>query len=209
MSLRERKKLATRNKLIEVADRLFGQHEFDDVKVEDIAAAADVSAKTFFNYFPGKGKLLEAVLIDWLTEVNLWSTNDAPPTDLATAIRPPNIDQIQDWVIRHRRILKMIQDHTDLFDSIYYSDASVDDQNTLFPPDYRRPRIERVREAQEAGIIRDDISPRLVSDLYDFLRIDLVRRWLRTPDKLATGKSYREAYDQAVEVLFMGLAPRD
>ncbi len=209
MGLRERKKLATRNKLIEVADRLFNRYEFEDVKVEDIAAEADVSIKTFFNYFPGKGKLLEAVLIDWLAEVNLWSSEEAPPTDMASAIRPSNIKQIQDWVIRHRRILKMIQDHTNLFDSIYYSDASVDDENNLFPPDYRRPRIERVREAQRRGLIRDDISARLVSDLYDFMRIDLVRRWLRTPDDIATPQSYRQSYDEAMEVLFMGLAPRD
>ncbi len=209
MGLRERKKRATRVRLLEVAEELFSQHEYEDIKVEAIAAAADVSTKTFFNYFSGKGKLLEALLIDWLGEVNLWAAREAPPTNLYNTIRPPNTEQSQDWVIRQRRILKMILDHTDLFDSIYHSDSSVEHENTLFPPDYRHSRIERIREAQQNGIVRDDISPRLVSDLYDFLRIDLVRRWLRTPDHLATGEAYRETDSQAVAVLLTGLAPRD
>ena len=41
------------------------------------------------------------------------------------------------------------------------------------------------------------------------MRIDLVRRWLRTPDELASGEAYRADYNQAIEVLFRGLAPID
>lgn len=207
MNLRERKKLATRQALLEVAERMFNERDFEDVKVEEIAAEANVSNKTFFNYFPSKGKLLEALLIDYLQGVNLWSSESTPPTDIPSAIRPPNIHSIQQWVVQHRRILKMLLEHTDLFDSIYFSHNSVDNLNTLFPPDYRRPRIERVRMAQELGYIRDDIAPRLACDLYDYMRIDLVRRWLRTPDELATEEAYRNDYEQAIEVMFRGLAP--
>ena len=37
---------------------LFGEHGFDQVTVDDIAAAADVAKGTFFNYFPSKDHLL-------------------------------------------------------------------------------------------------------------------------------------------------------
>ena len=60
-SLRERKKLETRLALARSALRLFEERGYAETSVDDIAAAANVSRRTFFRYFRAKD---EVVIVD-------------------------------------------------------------------------------------------------------------------------------------------------
>lgn len=53
-SLRERKKRETRERIRAAAARLADAKGIADTTVEEICAAADVSVRTFFNYYPSK-----------------------------------------------------------------------------------------------------------------------------------------------------------
>jgi AcrR family transcriptional regulator len=64
MGLRERKKADTRAALSWAAVRLVVQHGYDNVRVEDIAAAANVSPRTFNNYFSSKAEAIVARHLD-------------------------------------------------------------------------------------------------------------------------------------------------
>lgn len=55
---RERKKRETRQRISDVATALFFAHGFDAVTVDEIAAAAEVSRITVFNYFARKEELI-------------------------------------------------------------------------------------------------------------------------------------------------------
>jgi len=58
--LRERKKQATRAKLIDAAASLVGEQGYENTTVQQIADAVDVSPRTVAHYFPTKDRMLLA-----------------------------------------------------------------------------------------------------------------------------------------------------
>jgi AcrR family transcriptional regulator len=95
--LRERKKLATRRALQRVALDLVSQRGFAHVTVEDIAEAADVSPRTFFNYFPSKEAVLFGASPDRTEAVRDAVVHGAPGESALTALSLVLTDEL-----RHR-----------------------------------------------------------------------------------------------------------
>ena len=70
-SLRERKKLETRERLSWAAIRLMAEPGLDNVRVADIAEAAGVSPRTFNNYFDSREQAITAVAGDRAQRVGM------------------------------------------------------------------------------------------------------------------------------------------
>jgi AcrR family transcriptional regulator len=87
VSLRERKKLATRRSLRRVALDLVAERGFVHVTVEDIAEAADVSPRTFFNYFPSKEAALFGANPERVTALRERLVHEAPGQTALEALR--------------------------------------------------------------------------------------------------------------------------
>lgn len=95
-------KNATRNQILNVAQKQFAQRGFEATTTRDIARAANIGVGTLFNYFPTKESI-----VDWLVgdacrqaaeafsaESNNGGQSDAPPSDSATQIaRPASLEE--------------------------------------------------------------------------------------------------------------------
>ena len=60
--LRERQKAIRHDRIIDAATRLFREQGYEAVKMEAIAAAAEVAIGTIYNYYRNKGDLLVAIV---------------------------------------------------------------------------------------------------------------------------------------------------
>lgn len=87
VSLRERKKLATRRLLRRAALGLVAERGLANVTVEDIAEAAQVSPRTFFNYFPSKEAVLFGGDPDRAAQLRERVATHAPGEPVITALR--------------------------------------------------------------------------------------------------------------------------
>ncbi|GHF52116.1 TetR family transcriptional regulator [Kitasatospora xanthocidica] len=87
LPLRERKKIQTGIRLWRTAVGLFAERGFDQVSVAEIAAAAEVSKMTVFNYFPTKEDLVMGPMEQHLDEPARVVRERAPGTSAVAALR--------------------------------------------------------------------------------------------------------------------------
>lgn len=77
MSLRERKKAKTRERLIAVAHKLFVRNGFESTTIDQIAKKAEVSRRTFFRYFPTKEAVVFPDNIELLEQFTRFMKEDS------------------------------------------------------------------------------------------------------------------------------------
>jgi AcrR family transcriptional regulator len=85
--LRERKKQRTHAELQRAALKLFTKHGFDQVTIDDICAAAEVSKTTFYRYFDAKEDVLLGTVTEKLTVMGEALLRRPPDESAIVAVR--------------------------------------------------------------------------------------------------------------------------
>lgn len=84
MSLRERKKAATRAALIAAARELFAEKGYENTTLSEICEAVQIHVTTFFSYFESKEELAFARTLEMLAMFKSEMAERLPATDPAT-----------------------------------------------------------------------------------------------------------------------------
>lgn len=190
--LRERKKAATRLALHEAALRLVADRGLDQVSIEDIAARADVSPRTFFNYYPTKDDAvvgLDPSAAPRLAEEFLAQPLHASPVAALRAVHQQRaMEMAQEpelWPLR----MKVIDAHPALIVRLMASFAESE-------------RALAAAVAERTGTtVGVDVYPTLLAAVQACVMRTALHRWLATE----FAASLPELVDEAWDVLAAGL----
>jgi AcrR family transcriptional regulator len=154
LPLRERKKLRTRQALIDTALTRFTERGFDGVTLDELCAEVEVSKRTFFRYFTGKEDAALAPAHDmWramLTELTTVPASGRPLLEvlrdaLLAALTQMPTDGWADRMLLTQRLLaetsSMNAHSLDFCDRTIRTSADILRTRFGFTPDDLRPRL--------------------------------------------------------------------
>ena len=191
--LRERKKRQTRRDIVWAATQLFEKQGYDATSVEQIAEKAEISRGTFFNYFPSKDVLLNAI-----AEQEVDDLRDVFTRDLSTISSP----------------LKRLERLVELYsrDTLEYRNVTrLTMQSILSAPDCLPSAVrsflnlvgDQLMDARAAGEIDKDVDPE--EAVIAFMGIHLASVfWSIAQEDSST--SPQERFYSLLDLLFRGIA---
>ena len=194
LSRRERKKLETRQRLLESALTLLREKGYSATTIEDITQQADVAKGTFFNYFASKEALLD--------ELSVWRVEQL------RAVLDVNKGAPASPMARLKLLMRITyEDMTE--DMRLFRRAWATRLSNPPPPPHRARRHlfgfldELTAEAQACGEMRADVDERLVSDLVRmvFFRQMAVRHHIEDCEPPTA-----EHFEHILDLLMDGLA---
>lgn len=146
-----------RDRILNAAVRVFAKSGFYDTRVSDVAKAAGVADGTIDLYFKSKDELLISLFEDRVQKLLSYMTRELPKLPSAPA-KLRRVIELQLGLLEGERDLACVL-------------TIILRQSTRLMKEYAAPRFTAyldviagvVREGQEAGAFRDDVSPNLVA----------------------------------------------
>lgn len=184
-SLRSRKKERTRRTIEEAALELFEERGFDGATIEEIAAKADISPRTFFHYFPSKE---DVVLADYSARLER----------IVTALEACNAEAAAPWEALRSAFLTVAADYESEREQLFrrfriiQATPSVAARNLQLQQTWEEAVAEIVSRWLETDATRD-LRPHLIAGAALTAMRASIRRWLsdggksRLPDHVEHG----------------------
>ena len=209
-SLRERKKAKTRLLISHIATKLFNERGFDAVTVAEVAAAAEVSVATVFNYFESKEDLFfdreGEIIAAHCRFVRERKAEESISDALRRAFHAAIDDRLPPVVSGDVRVLRTADAHAQFVRTIEASPALR--ARARFALDKTEAALAETI-AEETGSAKNDPTPRVVAAMIvsiERLLMDDARSALLRGDAAAvTKRKLRRTCDRAFELLESGV----
>ncbi|MDT5149452.1 MAG: hypothetical protein QOI01_1185 [Mycobacterium sp.] len=159
LGLRERKKLRTRAVLIDAAMELCLRQGYEQTTVEQIAASADVSPRTFSRYFPTKDAVFLTLIEDYAQEVAIELEKVPSEVGPLEAIRQAHVAVLTR--VAGRTVGKLSTERIILMLRVINASDSLKQASFEFRHD-----VTEVILAKRMGVDLDDRRARLVSVIF-------------------------------------------
>jgi AcrR family transcriptional regulator len=179
--LRERKKQAARERILETCGRLFRTRGFDETTVDEIAREVEISRQTFFNYFPSKEAVLTELGLAWLRaqgELASRGRRRGHPESTREGLRRAILGQLA-AIEKDREFMRLVFTRSGLFFPHGSHVGSAADEPRL---DHTRAFMAmvaaRVRVGQQAKRVRRDIDANQIAEMYIAVLTITTRLWL-------------------------------
>ncbi|WP_329388471.1 TetR/AcrR family transcriptional regulator [Streptomyces sp. NBC_01716] len=191
----------SRRAIYAAALSLVGEAGYAKTTIEGIAARAGVGKQTIYRWWPSKAAVLLEAFLDLGEQAAEAAGGGAgayeiPDTgDLAADLKPvlrATVDELNDPRFEAPIRALAAEGIVDAAIGAQYAEKLLEPQAALY--------VRRLRAAQEAGTVRDDIDPRTAMEL---LTGPILHRWL-----LRTLPLTHEYADSLVDYALGGLAPR-
>jgi len=194
---RQRRSAETRERLFRAALRLFAEKGFAETTVEDITNAADVGKGTFFNYFPSKEHILVAF------------------SDMQLSKLQATVDEMRD---KHEPMRTFLRDMTlrmtqepakapDVVRAILQANLTSSSVRSVMRERSARSEgllTQLVEIGQERGEFRRDVPALELAQVFRQTIFGTLLMW-----SLYGDASLSDRIERAMEILWMGLAPRE
>lgn len=159
LNRRERKKIHSKNAIVEAAVKMFGEKGYQETTVADIMHAADLGIGTFYNYFESKEDILKFQLSEIIMEINR-SYQTLAGKERSAA------ENITEMFLLTARILDERRFVLPLFLSAANRGASPKEYAPDGQPAFRHMFEQMVAEGQANGEFRDDVPPQIVAEMF-------------------------------------------
>ena len=193
---RQRRSTETRERLFRAALRLFAEKGFAETTVEDITNAADVGKGTFFNYFPSKEHILIAFSDMQLSK--LQATVDqmrARPEPMRSFFRAMTL-----------RMTEEPSRAPDVVRALLQANLSSSSVRSVMRERSARAEgllTQLVQIGQERGEFRRDVPALELAQVFRQTIFGTLLMW-----SLHGDASLSDRIERALEILWLGLAPR-
>ena len=190
----DRKKEATKQKIIAAAMKLFKKPGFDATTMEQISQKVDIAKGTLYNYFPVK----EAIISEYLQRI-------------LQEKRGERIEKLQKMPDTRTRLIfifselvEVVQTSKEIFEKylVYRMQNIVafNNKEEAAQDEIQSLITAIVESGQQNAEIRQDLPVNILADLFEFAFIEVVKQYYLEPEKFNT----LETINQSVDILIHG-----